>query len=265
VPNFPRPSAAEILSALPGLSPYARRAVILDVSRGAPGVRDSSIGGPLLWPRTETWPSCSFPDEVEESGLPAVAMVPVAQIFAADVPGPWWPEGFDLLQLLWCPNTHWETPGNQAEVSPIVELRWRRAADVHDILETPPQPARYDVDDCYTLTPCSFTTEELTDFPYYEELPEALRPPLQKLIERHSPPGTRGDVITCLPGWKVGGWPTWRLNEPRPIDCEVCGTAMVLLFTIASDDTVGTNVGRFGELRIFVCPDHPGEFEADQH
>jgi hypothetical protein len=40
---------------------------------------------------------------------------------------------------------------------------------------------------------------------------------------------------------------------------------MVLLFTIASDDVVGTTVGRFGELRLFVCPDHPHEFRANLH
>ncbi|MBE1490408.1 hypothetical protein [Plantactinospora soyae] len=40
---------------------------------------------------------------------------------------------------------------------------------------------------------------------------------------------------------------------------------MVLLFTIASDDIVGANVGQFGELRLFVCPEHHHEFHADLH
>lgn len=257
-----RPPVSEILSAMPELAPYGKQAAMLYPVPGAPGIQDSSIGGPLLWPIEDPWPTCLVPDEEDESGLLANAMVPVAQIFARDVPGPWWPAGFDLLQILWCPTNHWEPPRGQADGSPVIELRWRRAADVRDVLTAPPQPVRYDSDDCYTLTPCAITIEPLVDFPFFDELPKELQPRLAA-VSKQIHPG--GDVITCLVGWKVGGWPTWHVTYPHSylVPCTVCGTATPLVFTIASDDRVGTNVGRFGELRLFICPEHHQTFQAD--
>jgi hypothetical protein len=167
-----------------------------------------------------------------------------------------------VLQILWCPNGHQEPTRNQAPDSPTVALRWRREADVGDVLAAPPELVRQD-EDFYVLTPCTITTEPIVDFPFREELPEDLQPRLRQLVERTSPGG--GDVITRVSGWKVGGWPTWHLTGVNSFACEVCDRTLVLLFTIASDDTVGTTVGRFGELRLFVCPDHPGEFMADLH
>jgi hypothetical protein len=257
-----RPPVDEILRIMPELGPYGRAAARIDVEPGAPGIRDSSIGGPLLWPRNEPWPACSVPDELEPEGFPAVALVPVAQIFARDVPGPWWPDGLDLLQILWCPNGHEDPPANQAPESPVVELRWRRSGDVREVPATPPEPVRRD-EDFYVLTPCTITTEPIVDFPFREELPERLRPRLRELVEQTSPGG--GDVITRVSGWKVGGWPTWHLTGVNSFACGICGRTLVLLFTIASDDTVGTTVGRCGELRLFVCPEHHHEFRADLH
>ncbi|MFI0724658.1 hypothetical protein [Streptomyces sp. NPDC021224] len=258
-----RPSDAEILAALPELASFGREAVLLDPARGHPGVRDSSIGGPLLWPADEPWPVCSGPDEEEPSGVPAVAMVPVAQIYARDVPGPWWPAGTDLLQVLWCPNEHWDAPANQADVSPIVELRWRQVADVDEHLVGPPHPVRH-YEFGYLPEPCMFTTKRLIDFPYREELPVDLQPRLQRLIEETDDEGK--DTITRLPGWKLGGWPTWHLSQPTPITCEACGVVMPLVFTIASDDQSAVVVGRWGELRIFACQtDHCHPFHVNLH
>ncbi|MDH6129956.1 hypothetical protein [Kitasatospora sp. GP82] len=259
-----QPSADEIVSRLPELAPYGRSAVRLHPERGEPTEQGSSVGGPLLWPSDEPWPMCSEPDDEEPSGLPAVAMVPVAQIYASDAPGPWWPTGIDLLQILWCPNEHWEAPPNQADVSPLVEVRWRRAADVGVALPPPPVPARH-YDYGYLPNPCTIRTEQIIDFPYREELPEELRPRLRKLIEDTDIEGK--DSITRIAGWKIGGWPTWHLTCPSAFDCEECQGRMALLFTVASDDLVtGVVVGRAGDLRIFACPnDHRHPFHVDLH
>ncbi|MFD7442322.1 hypothetical protein [Streptomyces sp. NPDC059909] len=258
----PRPSAEEILDALPGLAPFAREAVRLHPKRGEPGPGDSSIGGPLLWPGQDPWPTCSVPDEEDPTGMPATAMVPVAQIFRRDVPGPWWPDGIDLLQILWCPNEHWDVPPPQDDGSPIVEVRWRRAAEMAG---TPPrvspEPSRHG-EGCMP-EPCTLTVEPLVDFPFREVLPPDLRPPLEELVHRT---GDGGDVITRVAGWKLGGWPTWHLNHPRDFRCTTCDSEMTLLFTAASDAESGVVVGRYGDLRIFVCPaghDHP--FRVDLH
>ncbi|MFJ9648755.1 hypothetical protein [Streptomyces sp. NPDC101206] len=260
----PRPSAEAVLAAVPELAPHARDAVLLHPEPGEPGVDSSSIGGPLLWPADEPWPVCSLPDETGgPDGGPATAMVPVAQIFRRDVTGPWWPDGADLLQILWCPNEHWDPPAHQADVAPVVELRWRRAVDVTHRLADPPAPTRYD-EDGYLPRARTVTAEPVTDFPYREELPEELRPRLAELVRVTGPEGT--DVITRLAGWKLGGWPTWHLHHPAVFACADCGTPMTLLFTAASDPETGVVVGRYGDLRIFTCPaDHRHGFQVDLH
>ncbi|MFF3849313.1 hypothetical protein [Streptomyces sp. NPDC002328] len=257
-----RPTTEAILDALPELAPHARDAAVLHPKRAEPDCRSSSIAGPLLWPSDEPWPECSSPDESSPAGIPATAMVPVAQIFRRDAPGPWWPAGIDLLQILWCPNEHWDPPAQQADVSPVLEVRWRRAADVTSHLTTPPAPSRYD-EDSYLPQTCAITIEHVTDFPFREELPAELRPRLDELVRET---GDGGDVITRLAGWKLGGWPTWHLTQPRVFACGDCGTAMTLLFTVASDWETAVVVGRWGDLRIFTCPaDHRHAFQADLH
>ncbi|MGW8364086.1 hypothetical protein ACWGK1_26390 [Streptomyces wedmorensis] len=247
---------------LPELASYARDAVVLHPERADPDCWSSSIGGPLLWPGDEPWPECSLPDESSPAGVPATAMVPVAQVFQRDAPGPWWPAGIDLLQILWCPNEHWDPPAQQADVSPVIEVRWRRAADVTSQLTNSPVPSRYD-EDSYLPKACAITAEHVTDFPFREELPAELRPRLEELVRET---GDGGDAITRLGGWKLGGWPTWHLTHPTAFPCGDCGTAMTLLFTVASDDKTGVVVGRWGDLRIFTCPaDYRHAFQVDLH
>lgn len=257
-----RPSTEEILARMPELAPYGREAARLNPVRGIPGAGDSSIGGPLRWPAHEPWPRCPVPEADGHDAYPA--MVPVAQIHARDVPGPWWPDGTDLLQILWCPVEHWDPPAGQADASPVVELRWRRTATVSDALPTdPPEPSAYSEDE-YLPEPCVLSVTRLTDFPYHEEMPPELWPALKQLVKDTHPEGR--DVITRVGGWKLGGWPTWHLNQPFPHACTTCGERMTLLFTIASDDVTGVVVGRWGDLRIFTClADHTHPFTADLH
>lgn len=70
----PRP--ADIAAVFPRLAPLARTATRLHPRPGAPSVRDSSVGGPLLWPADEPWPHCDGPHELD--GLtPAVSLADV--------------------------------------------------------------------------------------------------------------------------------------------------------------------------------------------
>ncbi|MCF3131727.1 hypothetical protein [Streptomyces olivochromogenes] len=52
----PRP--VDVTAVFPELAPLARPAIRLHPRAGAPSVRDSSVGGPLLWPSEEPWPHC---------------------------------------------------------------------------------------------------------------------------------------------------------------------------------------------------------------
>ncbi|MFF0432626.1 hypothetical protein ACFYU9_10440 [Streptomyces sp. NPDC004327] len=255
---FPdRPSAEDILAAVPGLAPYARPAVVLEPVPGTPGVHESSIGGPLLWPADEPWPRCSVPDETsgEEEPEPS-AMVPVVQVFRADAPGGWWPDGADVFQLLWCPNMHWDPPVPQPEANPVIEIRWRRAADVTSVRAEPPVPLRTgDELDGFVPRPCTLTPFACTDFASTWELPEELVPDVRRLMEAgREAGGERLVPVTSLGGYKFGGWPYWGITDPCEYRCDVCDAVMPLLFTVASDDRTGIVVGRFGALRVFACP-----------
>ncbi|MEU6304994.1 hypothetical protein [Streptomyces chartreusis] len=52
----PRP--VDVPAVFPELAPLARSAMRLHPRPGSPSVRDSSVGGPLLWPADEPWPHC---------------------------------------------------------------------------------------------------------------------------------------------------------------------------------------------------------------
>jgi hypothetical protein len=182
-----------------------------------------------------------------------VAMVPIVQLFAKDLPIGRWPTGKDLLQVLWCPNDHHGPPGQDANYyGPMVELRWRSASEVRDVLKVPPSPRR--ADDRYLPNPCSIAAVGQVDMPDRDEVP----PDLWEQVERWSgESGSEYEDFACLEGWKFGGWPTWRLTDLLPIEC-VCGTTMRLLLTMSSGEQPDIDVGRFGELRVFVCPDDFG-------
>ncbi|CAL9475432.1 hypothetical protein [Streptomyces sp. enrichment culture] len=254
LPYSTRPTAEAILSDVPALAPYARPAVLLHPTPGSPGPHDSSVAGPLLWPADEPWPVCSVPDALSTDGQPASAMIPVIQVFRRDAPGDWWPEDADVFQVLWCPNEHGDPPAPQADANPVVEVRWRRTADLPATPHAPPRPTRQaDPDDGFSPAPCLLTSVPLTDFPYPECLPDDIERDVARLVEatRHD---DHGDLITRVAGCKFGGWPSWHLTGPGQVDCPACGIPMDLLFTIASDDTTNICVGRWGDLRIFVCP-----------
>ncbi len=52
----PRP--LDVTEVFPELAPLARPAIRLHPRPGSPSVRESSVGGPLLWPAEEPWPHC---------------------------------------------------------------------------------------------------------------------------------------------------------------------------------------------------------------
>jgi hypothetical protein len=59
----PRP--ADITAVFPQLALLASTATRLHPRPGSPSVRDSSVGGPLLWPAAEPWPHCDGPHELD--------------------------------------------------------------------------------------------------------------------------------------------------------------------------------------------------------
>lgn len=63
----PRP--VEVSAVFPELASWARPAIRLHPRPGSPSVRESSVGGPLLWPAVEPWPHCESSHLHRDSGF----------------------------------------------------------------------------------------------------------------------------------------------------------------------------------------------------
>ncbi|MEU8682333.1 hypothetical protein [Streptomyces sp. NPDC048611] len=356
MPRTTPPRPIDVTAVLPELAAHARKTTRLHPRPGAPARTDSSIGGPLLWPAGEPWPTCTAPRMVRRSEPmdPALVialqqaqakrearqgarrggrrspeefalldratvrrgtsfdlvhytthwyeseahekpnlLVPVAQLHARDVPTIAFPSGTDLLQVLWCPTDHQDLPGQPRFYGgPFVHLTWRRALDASSEIpfdipsdvssvpsSTPPQPR--DTHDSYLPTPCVLHPEQVTEYQYADLLPDALRERLDvqdEQWEEETGFGYQYD-LSIAPGCKAGGWASWHVTDPAPVNCR-CGASMDLLLSFDSSEwdggskswrpledsqanavgactPTGLTPGRCGELRIFICPVDP--------
>ncbi|MEV6103337.1 hypothetical protein AB0M28_01315 [Streptomyces sp. NPDC051940] len=301
----PRPLDVEAL--FPELSAYRGTTTRLHPRPGSPGVGDSSVGGPLLWPADEPWPVCVEPHkrrtgrriedvhrarralaEAHERGItdedrallkelerphrldgPAdtdpLPMLAVAQLYRRDLPDlAEGPDGCDLLQVFWCPfDAHGPTRYGMS-----VHLRWRRSAEVGEVLPQPPRPPVVGYDG-YVAEPCVLHPERVVTYPFAGELPEELCERIyaweEELEEaqdeafeepqgsydsyedyaaamseakRPDPPGYQYD-LSIPPGWRVGGYASWHSTDPSRMDCASCATPMRLLLTVDSTEWDG--------------------------
>ncbi|MBO0853639.1 MAG: hypothetical protein J2P18_07715 [Nocardia sp.] len=330
----PRP--VDLAEVFPELAPLARTVTRLHPRPGTPTVRDSSVGGPLLWPADEPWPLCdddhdddghirlvpladlrlararSLPksttvatyrqmqgvriysddewaaiERLEQGvGLPAgpVPMLPVAQLYARDVPDLHPPADADLLQVLWCPFEN-------ISAMPETELIWRNSAEVTDPLRRPPEPLVLHADENYLPVPCTVDPEQVLEYPSANELDGELFDQVEDWTLHQIPEVSIGRLrpndrpyhnLAIAPGWKIGGGIRWGLDGPSPQPCRVCGTETEPLLTLATYEwgdehwvpvedrdgspynaarnPVGIRIGRGHNMIINICPaspDHP--------
>ncbi|MFD3499252.1 hypothetical protein [Streptomyces sp. NPDC058678] len=292
MPRTTPPRPLDVTAHFPELAPLARPTVRLHPRPGTPTAADSSIGGPLLWPPREPWPTCPdhggpaqlghAPEDVRlrrrilreawsrprEEGTALLTpeeraivdrlrqatlipldgplpMLPVAQLHAADLPGPGLPrpDGTDLLQLLWCPFDH---EGHM----PRAALRWRTAAQVTDPVPAPRTPVLGH--DRHLPEPCVLHPETVTEYPAPHELPEELADRIeawedeQGLVYQYD--------LGVAPGCKVGGHAPWSYTDPFPMACPDCGSAVRPLLTIDSGEWDGGSTS----WRPVEDADHPG-------
>lgn len=230
MPYTTRPPIVDITEHIPELAAYARTAVRLHPRRGNPGPGDSSIGGPLRWPADEPWPLCAEPDWAGRPVEAPVAMIPIAQIYAADVPAYPFPEGSDLLQILWCPDhdSHWPDE--------TISVRWRRAADVTDVLADPPVPPVIEAG-WLMPTPCVLAPESVTEYPYAEELPREIQDAIGDW-ETGYPAYQYG--LSIASGCKLGGGMSWNVTDMgEPPACAQCGALAHLILQLDSSEWGG--------------------------
>lgn len=162
-----------------------------------------------------------------------VPMIPVIQLRAEDAPGLCFPGGADLFQLLWCPHSHGEVPG-QPELSggPAPTVRWRAASRAL----TTVGPTNGAGPGEWVLTSCVLHPEQIVEYPDFRELPEPVR---ARVLAWHDPfeaatGHTYRKDLSTAPGLKAGGWAFWP-DQVRPPRCG-CGADTTLVLTIPSGE-----------------------------
>ncbi|MFC9943895.1 hypothetical protein [Streptomyces pratensis] len=263
-----RPASVEAV--FPELAPYRGRTTRLHPRPGRPGMQDSHVGGPMMWPECEPWPVCHeshrretegyAPDEIRiaraagawppsrpwpGTGAPGedgpVPFVGLAQLFRRDIPGlALGPDGADLAQLFRCPFPH----------GPYLErrycLRWRQAGEAGRtgrFLAAPPEVPllRWEHE---LPEPCVLHPEEVDTYPWAED--DTLPAPLIACIDawddvqaaEHGPDAlSYQSDLSIPPGWRVGGFPSWASTGPLAVDCVSCATPMRLLLTAGGGET----------------------------
>jgi hypothetical protein len=223
-------------------------------------------------------------------------MIVVAQLKAADFPEIAFPDGTDLVQILWCGGFHDQSMGAEP-----VQMFWRRAAGVGEVLAEQPTPAP----DLYAqkLVPrsCVLDPERVAEHPWYEELPGEV---LDRLRAWEPDPDYEWypplyDEVATAPGFKVGGSMSWGTTDmPEELVCPTCNAASVLLLQLdtcewnpriewdpdrvsrwqpleerhlvphtseyeQACEPTGASIGRASHAGVFVCsatPQHPARF-----
>jgi hypothetical protein len=221
----PRP--VHLTAVFPELATMARTVTRLHPRPGSPTVRESSVGGPLLWPRDEPWPTCTRRHEV---------------------------------QVLWCPFFDHDTglppaaSGHGIGV-PAVHLRWRRADEVEDVLEAPPEPELIESED-YLPEPCVLRPEQAVEYPALERLPRAVGervPAWQDSADHHY------NALAFAPGWKVGGWGSggWLEEDPRDPPRCACGAPTEPLLTLGIAEWNGNDEGGWRPVKDADAEERP--------
>ncbi|WP_323178623.1 DUF1963 domain-containing protein [Streptomyces sp. NBC_01381] len=241
------PPLLDVEALFPAIAPLRREAVRLHPRRGQPGPRDSSVGGAPAWPAAEAWPHCgdSHPRTrfaPVDDGV-AQAMVPVLQLYARDVPELPFPEGTDVLQVLWCPFDH------EAGYVPRPEIFWRDSARCEPLVEEPPRPVG--ARDDYLPDPCVLHPERVVEYPSWdlddevaEELEEAFEE-MEDRAEEDGSPCAYWSHLSVAPGIKVGGYPSWTQDPYWPTCPGPCGQRMRHLVTIKSAEFDGASWRRW--------------------
>lgn len=268
MPGVPPESPAQDLRTLiPEYAGLARRTTLLNPEPGEPGVRESSLGGALLWPADEPWPYCAQEDHWTfgsdwrnrtEIVPGAVPMVPILQLFARDVPGLEFPAGKDLLQVVWCALIHEQDPG------PVLpRLYWRNEAEVlaGGTLSEIPAVSEGEYDEENMPEPSTLAPATADDYPSRHDLPQDL---LETWEPRFRLPtgGALWPPDSNVIATKIGGWPAWVQPSAWP-DCDG-GHRMEHLLTVTGDIQLG-DCGGVYFFHCRQCPGHPWDWRSDTH
>jgi hypothetical protein len=250
------PPRLNVLEALPELAAQTAPTIRIHPRRGdVSDLAASKIGGNLLWPEDEPWPS--IPSEIPDwypgfeygewkwdfpDGTP-IALVPVLQINAADVPDFSFPPGKDLFQLLWYPLDTEEAPYHCTP-----RVFWRDSQAITHPLAAMP-PSLY-ASPHYIPKPCTLTFERTIDYPDVLELSEAqiarwdawIEP--QTFVFEDDPRQYQSKrtlyqfELSVCPSNKLGGHVNW-IQFPEWPACDTCGRQMEHLLSLTDCEVDG--------------------------
>lgn len=242
----------DIPTLFPAMASHSRSTTLLNWLPARPEPHESSLGGPILWPVDELWPTCAFRHghiaeigdpveshpgsgqmvtrsafvEKDESGEPEAHLVAVLQLRADDVPALRFPAGRDLMQLLWCPAVHIEGG------IPAPRLYWRDSTSIGETLDGHP-PVRQS-QAVYLPYPCVPVSETLRDFPHPADLPAEVWEEVFGCAEDpEEAEQAYQDLLTDRWSDKAGGYPYCAQEAFQPL-CASCGGQMDLMVQLFS-------------------------------
>lgn len=243
------PPRLNILEALPELADLTTMAIRLHPRRGeVPDPAGSKIGGLFLWPEDEPWPTMPshrihLPTENYVPNGTPIALVPVLQLNARDVPDFPFPPDKDLMQLLWCPLRSDEPP-----FFCIPRVFWRnRVSITHPLVLIPPSPH---ADDYLVPKLCMLTFEHVMEYPDIEDLSEEQFNRFKawfdtkdiecdEYAEDECASSMYQFELSVCPSNKLGGYVDWIQREEWQF-CDCCGQRMEHLLTL-TDSEIGAD------------------------
>jgi hypothetical protein len=289
----------DVAAHLPALAPLARTAVRLHPRPGDPTTADSSIGGPLLWPAGEPWPTCA-----EHAG-PFLEGATVPDVMARR----------RILTQAWArprdPGVNLLTKAEKAVVdrvddgakipqdgpSPMVPVVQLYAQDVPglprpgganllQVLWCPfdheddgyvpisvlrwrvaaevndpltVPPGPAAVDDNYLPQPCVLYPETVTEYPAPHCLPRDLPEQVHAWEKREDQKYQY--ELSVASGCKAGGHAPWSFSDSFPMSCPDCGADVEPLLTIASSEWDGNTSWQPAEDAGATHPPFPAAHE----
>jgi hypothetical protein len=268
----PRP--VDVTAYFPELAPLASTTVRLHPRPGTPTAADSSIGGPLLWPAQEPWPTCSDHAHAHAPPERQWRTLDDARLWRRIVTEAWSrPHDPDADLLTAAERTVIDrieatrvAPDGPVQLLAVAQLY---AADIPDL----PRP---DGTDLLQVLWCPFDHEDYlprtalrwraaTDIDAaldaapqpavigsHDYLPEPCMLHPETVTEYPAPHELPAELaegimsweqdhhlvyqfdLGVAPGCKVGGYGPWSFSDPFPMHCPACGAGVRPLLTIDS-------------------------------
>ncbi|PXF47999.1 hypothetical protein BWQ96_02190 [Gracilariopsis chorda] len=236
-----------------------KKAVLLHPRRAHVGdVRASKMAGSIAWPQEERWPQC--PEHNTD-------MITVLQLRREDIGSVVrFPDGNDLLQLLWCPRLEHEDNG----YSPIARTFWRDSATL-GALRSEMGGVNVELDEGCVPAECALHVEEVEEFPSSMALDVRTSAAVDEVIKTHGQEDIAAvdadevnyydSLFGAAPQSKAGGHAAWMQDEDT-VECEQCGERMEHLLTVASEEN-NESFGRWAAIEEGVGEDGEDGLDDD--